>query len=279
MRIGVLLWPSEPWDEISANFRRAEEYGFAHAWVFDHVAWRDIRPWYDAFAVLAGAAAVTSRIGLGTMVTTPRLRHPVNAAKSAMTLDMMSGGRFTLGVGAAAGTSDSGILGSEPATPRERADRFEEWVEMADLLLRQGTTTYTGRFWSTENAGIGGRDPRLPFAIAATGPRGMRLAARFAQTWITQDVGGFSDVRRQCERLSEIVAETRPAGEPPRRLIAAGAGPAERPLASVEAFKDYAGRYGELGITDVVLHWPRPDGPYQADPRVLEEVAALGDPA
>ncbi len=73
-----------------------------HAWTYDHLTWRNLRdgPWFGAVPTLAAAALVTSRIRLGTLVASANFRHPVPFAKELMTLDDLSHGRFTLGVGA-----------------------------------------------------------------------------------------------------------------------------------------------------------------------------------
>lgn len=278
MRIGVLIWPAQPWPRARENWLRAEKLCFAHAWVYDHVAWRDVRPWYDAYTTLAAAAAITSRLPLGTLVTSPNFRHPVPVAHQAKSVDEISGSRFTLGIGAGGSHSDAGILGDDPPSPAERADRFAEWVAMVDQMLRQEETTYTGRYWSARGAVIGGQTPRIPFAIAAGGPKGLRVVAKHAETWVTtdtpaeKDADGVAAVRRQTALLEEACAAE---GRDPRtlsRLLLAGTAD-ERPLESTAAFEDYMGRYAELGITDLVVHWPRPNSRFAADENVLEEVA------
>lgn len=284
VRVGVCMWPIESWPRAGELWRRAEELGFAHAWVYDHTAWRGTTPWHDAYTTLAAAAAVTSRIRLGTLVTSPNFRHPVPTAHAIKTIDDVSGGRMQVGIGAGGSrrTSDAGILGDGDWSPRERADRFAEWVELLDLLLRGPRTTFTGRFYSaldvvTEPGCV--QRPRVPLAIAATGPRGLRLAARHGDIWVTTGdrTGGAGPpadgVRAQVDRLAEACAlEGRDPAELRRLMLTGFTG--EQPLESVEAFRDLAGRYAEAGITDLVLHWPRPGTPWAGDMSVLEAVAA-----
>jgi alkanesulfonate monooxygenase SsuD/methylene tetrahydromethanopterin reductase-like flavin-dependent oxidoreductase (luciferase family) len=258
---------------------RAEKLGFAHAWVYDHVAWRDQRPWYDAYTTLAAVAAITARLPIGTLVTSPNFRHPVPTAHQAKSVDEISGSRFTLGIGAGGDRSDAGMLGDEPPAAAERAERFAEWVAMADQLLRQEETTYTGRFWTAKNAVIGGQTPRIPFAIAASGPKGLALVAKYADIWVTigdpkeQTKSAAPAIRRQSEQLERAcAAEKRDPGTLSRLLLTGTTD--ERPLASLDAFEDYVGRYGELGITDLVIRWPHPDGPQAPDDSLLEEIAS-----
>ncbi|WP_222870287.1 LLM class flavin-dependent oxidoreductase [Actinomadura decatromicini] len=279
-RIGAVIWPMQSWPEAGETWRRAEELGFRHAWVYDHIAWRGTTPWYDAYTTLAAAAAVTSRIRLGTLVTSPNFRHPVPAAHAVKTIDHVSGGRLDLGIGAG-GTrraSDAGILGGDDWTPRERADRFADWVGLLDRLLRQPETTFEGTHYTArevvQEPGCVQR-PRVPFVIAGDGPRGMRLAARHGAGWVTSPHGGgreaWDTVRARMDAFDAACeAEGREVAE---RVLLTGF--SEEPwLDSTAAFDDLAGRYAELGVTEIVLHWPRPGSAFDADMKVFEAVAA-----
>jgi alkanesulfonate monooxygenase SsuD/methylene tetrahydromethanopterin reductase-like flavin-dependent oxidoreductase (luciferase family) len=126
MRVGVVILPEHPWPEALRMFRRVEELGFAHAWTYDHIAWRTLRdgPWHAAVPLLAAVAATTSRIRIGTLVASPNYRHPVTFAKEIMTLDHVSAGRVTLGIGAGSRSYDAIVLGQEPWSVGERSARF-----------------------------------------------------------------------------------------------------------------------------------------------------------
>jgi alkanesulfonate monooxygenase SsuD/methylene tetrahydromethanopterin reductase-like flavin-dependent oxidoreductase (luciferase family) len=108
MQRGVLILPEFPWTTAQSVWRRAEALGFEHAWIYDHLAWRSFRDstWFAAIPTLTAAAMATKRIRLGTLVASPNFRHPVPFAKELVTLDDISGGRLTLGLGAG-GTSRS----------------------------------------------------------------------------------------------------------------------------------------------------------------------------
>jgi alkanesulfonate monooxygenase SsuD/methylene tetrahydromethanopterin reductase-like flavin-dependent oxidoreductase (luciferase family) len=274
MRFGVVLLPEERWSLARERWLAVEQLGFDHAWTYDHLTWRTFqdRTWFGSLPTLAAAAAVTSRIRLGTLVATPNFRHPVPFAKELMTLDDLSDGRFTVGLGAGTDGFDARALGQEPWPPRERADRFEEFVTLLDRLLRHPATTHRGLYYSAHEArSIPGcvQKPRLPFAIAAEGPRGMRVAARYGEVWVTVDARAE---RETVGRLDAICAE---AGRDPASLARlALLGFRERPLASIEAFRDVVGRHEEMGFTDLVVHWPRGDEPFRDDRAVLERVAA-----
>lgn len=262
---------------MGETWRRAEEMGFVGGWVYDHLAWRGHSPWDDAYATLAAAAVVTSRMRLGTLVTSPNFRTPIPTASAIRTIDRISGGRLTIGIGAGgdAPTSDGDVL-DRTWTPRERADRFEEWVTHLDALLTGQPVSATGDHWSMRAVTIapGLVQQRPPFWIAGNGPRGMRLAARFGQGWVANPASDdpLPEVAAQVERFQAVCAEAgRDFAAMPRLLLTGFTG--EPWLASAAAYDDLAGRYAELGITDVALHWSRPGTEWEADLGVLEQIA------
>ncbi|MBB0244034.1 LLM class flavin-dependent oxidoreductase [Streptomyces alkaliphilus] len=297
-RLSTVILPVRRWaDGGRDTWRRAEELGFHTAYTYDHLSWRSFRdgPWFGALPTLTAAAAATERMRLGTLVTSPNFRHPVTLAKELITLDDVSGGRVTLGIGAGGSGFDATALGNDAWTPRERADRFAEFVPLLDRLLSEGGPTgvsYRGDFYSAhEVRNIPGcvQRPRLPFAVAAGGPRGMRLAARHGQAWVTigspadtppgdpaaGEEQGWRDLARQVERLEAVCEE---AGREPAalgRILLTGFTD-HRPLGSLDAFVDFAGRAAELGFTELALHWPIPDSPFEADQKVFERIAAEG---
>ncbi|MFC5381325.1 LLM class flavin-dependent oxidoreductase [Aquipuribacter nitratireducens] len=289
MRVGVVILPQQRWAEAAATWRRAEELGFDHAWTYDHLSWRSLRdePWFATVPTLVAAATVTSTIGLGTWVASPNYRHPVPFAKELMSLDDISGGRFVLGVGSGGAGFDATVLGHEALSPRDRARRFEDFVTLLDLLLRQPATTWRGHHYAAHEARMvpgGPSSPRLPFAVAANGPRGMALAARLGDGWVTTgpprekgDDGPdalehwWRGVGQMCARFDRARdAAGRRRGEP-RRYLSVDVG--RYALASLDVFLDTYERAHALGFTDVVTHWPRPDGVYAGEESVLEAVA------
>jgi alkanesulfonate monooxygenase SsuD/methylene tetrahydromethanopterin reductase-like flavin-dependent oxidoreductase (luciferase family) len=294
MRVGVIILPDQRWADASRRWRLAEEYGFAHAWTYDHIGWRSLvdGPWFDAAVTLAAAAGVTTRIRLGTMVASPHFRHPVPFARVVTALDDLSGGRLTVGVGAGTTSGfDITVFGQEPLSPREHVDRFAEFVQLLDALLRTDRVTWRGRYYTAVDArNLPGcvQQPRVPFVVAANGPRGRALAARYGQGWVTtgpqtDDVGAWwRGVAEANARFTDAVAA---AGRDPstvdRYLNVDVCGVYS--LSSVGAFVDAAGRAAEAGFTDLLVHWPRPDDWYAGDEAVLEAVAAevlpgLADP-
>ncbi|WP_066929589.1 LLM class flavin-dependent oxidoreductase [Streptomyces sp. NBRC 110611] len=292
MRLSTVILPVRRWSEGGCRpWQRAEELGFHAAYTYDHLSWRSFREqtWFGALPTLTAAAAATSRIRLGTLVTSPNFRHPVTLAKELISLDDVSGGRFTLGIGAGGNGFDATVLGQEPWSPRERADRFAEFMALLDRLLTEDAVSFEGTHYSAEEArNIPGcvQRPRLPFAVAATGPRGMALAARYGQAWVTtgdpkvSNGGGtpaesLEAVRGQVERLAKACADQgRDFGEL-QKIMLTGFTP-DRPLDSLDAFVDFAGRHGELGIDELVVHWPIADSVFEADVAVFERIAKEG---
>lgn len=293
MRVGIVLLPQDRWSQARARWRAAEEYGFDHAWTYDHLAWRSLadEPWFATVPLLAAAATVTERIRLGTWVASPNFRHPVPFAKDVMGLDDISGGRFVLGVGAGGEGFDAAVLGPPP-TRAERVARFAEFVELLDELLTHPATDCTGQHYTAHDARmIPGcvQSPRVPFVVAANDPRAMRVAARHGDGWATVGPGvdpGLSPADAWTawwSGLAELVARfdetAAAAGRDPAtadRYLNVDASP-RYALESVDLFEESVGRARELGFTDVVVHWPRAEGVYAGRESVLDEVAARLD--
>ncbi|MDJ1643518.1 LLM class flavin-dependent oxidoreductase [Streptomyces pakalii] len=289
-RLSTVILPVHRWHEGGRDrWRRAEELGFHTAYTYDHLSWRTFRdgPWFGALPTLTAAAAATERLRLGTLVTSPNFRHPVTLAKELISLDDISGGRITLGIGAGGNGFDATALGQEAWTPRERADRFAEFVPLLDRLLTEDAVTERGTHYTADEArNIPGcvQRPRLPFAVAATGPRGLKLAARHGQAWVTTGDPKLYEngtpeesraaLRAQSEKFSAACAEIgRDASEPDRILLTGFTPDRNAPLESVDAFVDFAGRHAELGFTEIVVHAPIPDSVFDVDLKVFERIA------
>ncbi|MEV6595859.1 LLM class flavin-dependent oxidoreductase [Actinoplanes sp. NPDC051346] len=284
MRIGIVILPEERWSSARHRWRRAEEYGFDHAWTYDHLGWRDLvdGPWFDAIATLTAAATVTEHIGLGTFVASPNFRHPVHLAREALSIDDISGGRLLLGVGAGGTGFDSEVLGQEPLTPRVRVDRFTEFVELLGRLTAEDHVSYTGQHYRAVDARtLPGpvQQPRPPLIVAANGPRAINLAARHGDGWVTTGAQALDDERAWWSSVREagdrFGAALDRAGRPAvARYLNLDSSPVYS-LSSVGAFEDAVGRAAELGFTDVMTHWPRSSSWYAGDEKVLEKVAEM----
>ncbi|MFB2597194.1 LLM class flavin-dependent oxidoreductase [Herbiconiux sp. P17] len=290
MRYGIVILPQDPWPESRRKWVLAEELGFDHAWTYDHLSWRSLadEPWCATIPLLTAAATATTRIRLGTFVASPNYRHPVPFAKDLATLDDISGGRFTLGVGSGGTGFDAFVLGQEELTPRQRHERFAEFVTVLDELLRFENAgshgiSASGDWYTAHEArmvGAPAQVPRMPFMLAANGPKGLALMARFGQSWVTTGAEGATgeDWWRSVGDLSHRLDDAaEAAGRDPLSIgrVLSLDNPQMFSLSSIAAFEEMTGRAADLGFTDVISHWPRRDGIYAGSEDVLVEAAAL----
>ncbi|MBN0041707.1 LLM class flavin-dependent oxidoreductase [Cellulosimicrobium cellulans] len=290
MRVSTVVLPIYPWREGRDVWRAADDLGFHAAYTYDHLSWRTFRdgPWFGAVPTLAAAAGVTERVRLGTLVSSPNFREPVTFAKDVMTLDDLSGGRVTVGLGAGTTGFDATVLGGEPWSARERADRLRDFTVLLDRLLTEPAVTHDeGHYRAHEARTIPGpvQSPRVPFAIAATGPRGLRLAARYGQAWVTTGDGRLGDDATPaesraavCDQVDRLEAACSDAGRDPasvERILLTGFTP-DPALESVDAFVETVHGYAGVGITEIVVHWPVPGTQFAADRSVFEQIATDG---
>jgi alkanesulfonate monooxygenase SsuD/methylene tetrahydromethanopterin reductase-like flavin-dependent oxidoreductase (luciferase family) len=271
-----------PYEELANRFRSAEELGFASAWVNDDIltpGLADFEPW----TLLSALARETTRLRLGTLVTVLTFRHPTFLAAQVVTLDYLSGGRAQLGFGTGGPPNNYGAFGHADWSARERAERLEEQVAILDPLLRGELVTYEGRHYRVREAQLSSpvQRPRPPFIIAAHGDRGLRVAARHADGWtsmggqayqVAQDpsrrvslMAAVAETRRLSERLDGFCREIGRDPATLRRSVLAYR-PIVDPLASLDAFDEYVGRYREIGIEEIVFYWPPLDNLFPRRP-------------
>lgn len=278
--------PEYRWWVAEPKWRAAEEYGFHHAWTYDHLGWRSLvdGPWFGAVPTLTAAAMVTSQIRLGTLVAKPSYRHPVSFVREVLALDDVSDGRFILGLGSG-GTGidryDTAVFGEKPLSGKENFARYREFVEAVDGLLRNDKHSYSGEYYTAVDArNLPGcvQLPRVPFLLAGNGPRALRLAAKHGAGWVTTGRPAESPEEwwRTMAELSArfdegVLAEQRDPGAVDKYLFLDSA--PTYSLSSVEYFGDAVGRAADLGFTDVITHWPRESGVYAGSESVLEAVA------
>jgi probable F420-dependent oxidoreductase len=160
--------------------RKCEEAGLDSFWVIDRIVYDNLEP----LTVLAAAAAVTSKIRLGTSVLLAALRHPTLLAKTIATLDFVSGGRMVLGMGFGSRENDFTSMG----LPFERrGGRAEELVALVQRLWTGEAVTYKGKFYQVENVTIGPRpiqNPHPPIWMGGSADVALKRAARLADGYI-----------------------------------------------------------------------------------------------
>jgi alkanesulfonate monooxygenase SsuD/methylene tetrahydromethanopterin reductase-like flavin-dependent oxidoreductase (luciferase family) len=287
VRVGLVILPSDHWAEARHQWEWADRAGFHTAWTYDHVRWSGMPdgPWLAAVPVLAAAAAVTGRVRLGTLVATPNFRHPVTLARDALALDDVSGGRLDLGLGPGSEGPDATALGQKPWSRAERLSRFDEFLQVLQPIVdgdsRAHTTTTTTHYAAVDAPSTPGAVQRpLPLTIAAGGPKGMRLAARFGHDWVTVGPTGrgpssaemvFEAITHQLPLLEQACrAEGREPSSIGKVLLWT---PTEPVIASLDQFDELAGAVAELGFDQFVLHHPAQTGPYGGDVRTFERIA------
>ena len=196
--------------------RRAEALGFDSVWVSDHFFYSFARYGADPspisslepLATLAGVAAVTDRVRLGTLVLCAAFRHPALLAKAASSIDLLSGGRLDLGLGAGWMAEEFEAFGYRFGSPGERFAVLEETVEVLKKLFGDEAVTHDGQTVTLRGAVLRPAPDRPPplWVGGKGGPRLLRLAARTADGWnmvwrISPEAyaSKVSDVRAACE--------------------------------------------------------------------------------
>lgn len=185
------LDPAEAFEAVKKKAQWAEDHGFVWFSVLDHmiqiprVGALD-EPVLEGWTVLAGLAAVTRRIRLATLVTAVGYRNPAHLAKIAASVDVISRGRLTLGVGAGFFEDEYRQYGWDfPARPATRIRQMEEAVELILKLWTEPRTTFHGRYFHVEEAILEPKPvqkPRPPVLIAGGGERmTLRAVARLAE--------------------------------------------------------------------------------------------------
>lgn len=182
---------------------------FESAWNFDHFYPLRVNtdgPCLEAWVTLTALAVSTSRIRVGSMVLGMHYRHPAVTAAMASSLDIVSGGRLELGLGAGWYEMESEAYGIELGTVNERMTRFEEGTEVIHRLLTEETTDFDGQFYQLSEARNEPKPvqkPHPPIAIGGKGEkRTLRLAARYASMWDAMFIGDDLD---EWKRLHEIL--------------------------------------------------------------------------
>jgi alkanesulfonate monooxygenase SsuD/methylene tetrahydromethanopterin reductase-like flavin-dependent oxidoreductase (luciferase family) len=186
---------------------RAEAAGFDSVWVGDHLQWS--MPFLDPLALLAGVAARTDRIGLGTSVLLATVRHPVPMAKALLTIDQLSHGRLMVGLGA--GTDRGGDFDAVAADPRQRGRLMDSAVPAMRELLAGRETVVEGAWQGRAHPSPGpyGRPPAL--FLGGHSEAALERVARYADGWLA----AFTDPAGLARDVARLRAEFERAGRDP----------------------------------------------------------------
>lgn len=250
---------------------------FESGWTFDHfypIVGDSSGPCLEGWTTLTALAQATRRLRLGNMVTGIHYRHPAVLANMAATLDVISGGRLELGVGAGWNEEESGAYGMHLGTARERSDRFEEACQVLVGLLSQETTTFTGTYYQLTDARCepkGPQQPHPPICIGGGGERRtLRTVARHAQHWNfgggtpeqfahKRDVlyGHCADIGRDPQEITLSTQVRLPVGADPAPIV------------------DDIAALGAEGLDLAVIYLPPPHTPAMLAP-LAEALGTVG---
>src|SRR4030042_6524491 len=149
---GIMLGPFPPWKQIVDWAKLVESLGFDKLWLPDHFVNPDDKDmdWLDCWSTLTALATKTEKIPLGTLVSSMTLRNPAVLAHMALSADHISGGRFELGVGAAGTKKCHEMTGVPRWEPRERSERYREFVEILYRMMNYEVTTYQGKYYNIQ---------------------------------------------------------------------------------------------------------------------------------
>ena len=222
MRFAIKTRPEHTtWAQLRDVWVAADEIDlFESAWNWDHFypLTGDLTgPNLEGWTMLAAMGQATRRIRLGCQVTGMIYRHPAVLANMAATVDIISGGRLEIGLGAGWNQMECDAYGIELPPLRERFDRFDEGVEAIVRLLSDTTTTLDGRYVQLTDARCEPKPVQRPHPPITIGGRGrtrtLRTAARWAQQWnvLAQNVDDWRSLKEtlveHCERFGRDPAE------------------------------------------------------------------------
>jgi F420-dependent oxidoreductase-like protein len=270
VRLALMIEGQEgvTWDDWVALASACEEHGVEALFRSDHyISGSDeTRPALDAWTTLAGLAARTTKLQLGTLVSPATFRHPSVLARSAATADGISGGRITLGLGAGWMQREHEAYGFEFGTARERVARFGEQLEIVHRLLREETVDFDGEHYTLVAAPGLGR-PELPILVGGSAKPGTaEPAVRFADEYNTF-FATMDEIRERkraldeaCERAGRDPATLRYSlmapcvvGRDEREVKALAARIGERFGRDPEQVLERYGEFGPVGTVDQVV--------------------------
>ena len=240
-------------EELRAVWRIADESGFDHVWDFDHLAsigdGGPDRPIYEGWMLQAAIAEATKRVRIGCLVTGNTYRNPAVLAKSAVTVDHLSGGRLEFGIGAAWALIEHEMYGIPGLD--HRVGMLSESLRIIRSLWTEERTNFEGRYYHFKDA-IGNpkpmQKPYPPIWIGASGPSTLRLVARYADVWNIAG-GDASRVKELTPMLEEACGAVGRDPSEIRRSIQFGWDGEDR-----HHLIELCAQFLELGVTEQVIY-------------------------
>lgn len=236
--------------------RRLDAAGYAGIWCWDHVMGKGdpTVPVVEQWTALAAAAAATRRIGLGSWVANVMNRHPALLARMAGTVQAISGGRLTLGIGIGGFPREHRAYGIDFPDAPERAARLAEAIAVIRALWTGGPVTRPSPYYPLDGAAAFPRPEPAPQILVGAGtPAGVRLAARVGDGWAAESET-FESLR---DRYLEALAASGRVRTDVRIVVGFGGGrTGVDALAGspwLEARAEMTARWAELGADEIVL--------------------------
>jgi F420-dependent oxidoreductase-like protein len=270
MRFGFKTAPQHTtWADMLSVWQAADDIDlFESGWTFDHfypIFSDSTGPCLEGWTATTALAQATRRLRMGLLVTGITYRHPAVLAKIAATLDIISGGRLELGIGAAWNEEESSAYGIPLGTPRERSDRFEEACQVLISLLTRTTTDFDGRYYQLTQARCEPKPvqrPHPPICIGGSGEkRTLKTTARYAQHW--NFAGGTVEQFR--EKVAVLHGHCADIGRDPAEIMLSthlrlGTDLDPGPVA------DAAAAFAEAGLDLGIVYLPPPHTPAVLEP-------------
>ena len=262
-RFGICTDQNMPWEKNVERWQLFERLGYESAWLCDHLVQpsRPNGPYLEAWSLLGGLAARTEKIRIGVLVTSNTFRFPQVLAKMAVTVDHISNGRLEVGLGAGWYEPEHTMFGIPFPETKELVGRFREAVQVIDLLTREDTSSFDGKYYQLKDAQsrpASIQKPRPPLVIGAFGPRMLKIVATYADTW--NAFGTPAEMRERNQMLDDYCREL---GRDPdtldRSLYYWVPKSDADPWASKQAFNDVIDPYIEAGVNQFILDQPRDD--------------------
>lgn len=259
MRFGLDLSQQQlDFDQILHRAKRAEALGFEGVWVGDHFQPNfpgprfEVGMYMEAWSLLAALAVRTTRIRMGVLVSAVTHRHPSVLAAQAATVDLLSGGRLDLGLGAGWAQTEHKMLGIPFPSGSQRTDMLDEAVNVIRLLFTRDNANFEGRYYRLEGATYRPRPiqrPHPPIWIGGGGERStIPIAARQADAWHT--AGEPATLERKSALLSKLAAD---AGRDPASITRATDLPIRDPWPAVRQRVD---TLAAIGFSYLIVSWP-----------------------
>jgi F420-dependent oxidoreductase-like protein len=247
--------PDEAWQRTVDLARQAEALGFESLWVFDHfhtVPQPSDEITFESFSVLTALAMATERVRLGHMVVCTGFRNPALTAKLSSTIDVISGGRFELGIGAGWKEEEWRAYGYGFPPLAERIDALGDHLEVIHAMFRPGRATYEGRHAQVRgaiNEPKGLQQPRIPIIV---GGNGERRIAGYAIKYGDELNYVFLEPDEIVERMASVRARCEAEGRDPATLRFSLYTKDEQMRDAGQARVDVMGRLAEIGLDRAV---------------------------